>query len=450
MFMFQKPQAKRLATQSTAQSAARNTLEVRKPFRRLTVTCLVLLLSLALSLTPAADSLSHTLGGNPGLLSAVTSAGKETARATSPACCADLFPAPTNGAVQTSASAHVLIEADSGVVLEQKDADKRLPMASTTKIMTALVALETLPTDTAVKIPREAVGVEGSSIYLTEDETLTLEELLYALLLESANDAAVAIAVTVGGSVEGFADMMNRRAEALGLTDTHFTNPHGLDDPDHYTTARELGLIAREALRLSAFREIVSTHKKTIPLHGNEGVRLLINHNKLLWQYEGCIGVKTGFTKKTGRCLVSAAERDGVTLIAVTLDAPDDWQDHTALLSHGFSLCESVSLAAPGEFSLPLWVETGDKEYVMLSNPEGLTVTLPRSRGELICTVELPRFAFAPILSGQVPGQIVFSIRKDGKRVVLGAVPLEAQYNVNGIVYQRSFRERMTDWFYRR
>ena len=205
-----------------------------------------------------------------------------------------------------SARGAVLMEAESGDVVFGQNENARLPMASTTKIMTALVALEQLPLDTVVTVTRESVGVEGSSIYLVEGEVLTLEQLLYALLLESANDAAAAIAVAVAGSVEDFAVLMNEKAAELGLADTHFVNPHGLDHEDHYTTARELALIAKEALNNPAFREICSSRRKTIPLHGDEGVRVLINHNKLLTSYEGCIGVKTGFTTKTVLRIYSA------------------------------------------------------------------------------------------------------------------------------------------------
>lgn len=361
-----------------------------------------------------------------------------------------LFPAPTEGAVKTSAHAHILMEAESGCVLDEKRADERLPMASTTKIMTALVAISALPCDTVLRIPREAVGIEGSSVYLTEGEELTLEQLLYALLLESANDAAVAIALKVGGSVEGFADMMNQKAQEMGLKDTHFCNPHGLDDPDHYTTARELALIAKEALKEPTLRTIISTVKKTIPLRSTEGVRLLINHNRMLRQYDGCIGIKTGYTKRTGRCLVSAAERDGVTLIAVTLGAPDDWRDHTALLDHGFSLLESRTLALPGAYRLPLWVETGDKEYVMVSNTDGLTVTLPKGTPQVSVTTELPRFLFAAVGAGVSVGQIVFSIEGEGGRISIGTVPLRTEYAVQKIEYKHRFGAWLRDHMSRR
>ena len=243
-----------------------------------------------------------------------------------------------------SAESAVLIEAQSGNVIYSKNTDQRLPMASTTKIITALTALSQAHPDTVITANADAVGVEGSSIYLVEGEALTLEQLLYALLLESANDAAVAIAIGVSGSVEAFAEQMNLLADVLGLQDTHFVNPHGLDHEDHYTTASELAKLTRYALQNELIREIVGTRKTTIPHPGEVGTRLLVNHNKLLRLYEDCIGVKTGFTKRSGRCLVSAAERDGVTLIAVTLNAPNDWNDHTAMLDYGFAKYESVLL----------------------------------------------------------------------------------------------------------
>ena len=347
-----------------------------------------------------------------------------------------------------SARGAVLLEAESGAVVFAQNKDARLPMASTTKIMTALVALEILPLDTPVKITAESVGVEGSSIYLVEGEILSLEHLLYALLLESANDAAVAIAVAVAGSVEEFAVLMNAKAEELGLTNTHFVNPHGLDDPEHYTTAYELALIAREALADPTFREICSTRRKTIPLHGDEGVRLLINHNKLLQAYEGCIGVKTGFTKKTGRCLVSAAEREGVTLIAVTLNAPDDWRDHTAMLDYGFGRYQALFLGGEEFFTAPLWVISGNRDYTMVECRDTLTVTLRRDHGPIICVVELPRFEFAPIQNSQIVGRLCFyEERPNRERHVLGEIPLYAAYAVEETAPPMTLWERIWELF---
>ena len=350
-----------------------------------------------------------------------------------------------------SARGAVLMEAESGDVVFGQNENARLPMASTTKIMTALVALESLPVETVVKITAPSVGVEGSSIYLTEGETLTLEQLLYALLLESANDAATAIAMAVAGSVEAFAEKMNQRAASLGLKDTHFVNPHGLDHEEHYTTAYELAVITRAALQNETFRAICATKRKTIPLRGEEGIRLLLNHNKLLDSYEGCIGVKTGFTKKTGRCLVSAAEREGITLIAVTLNAPDDWRDHTAMLDYGFDLYETIPLCEAGAFSAPLWLISGWQEYVMVENTDALAVTLRRDHGPIRCVVELPRFAFAPVSAGETVGCLrFFEEARDGTERELGTVPLKAAYGVEAVTYPQGLWERLLALFHKK
>ena len=313
-----------------------------------------------------------------------------------------------------SAKSAVLIEAQNGCVVYGRNEGLRLPMASTTKIMTALVALELATPNTQISVDALAVGVEGSSIYLTEGETLTLEQLLYALLLESANDAAVAIAIGLSGSVEAFASSMNEKASALGLTATHFENPHGLDGEEHYTTAYELAVIAQALLENELLRTIVSTRKTTIPHAGTDGMRLLVNHNKLLRLYDGCIGVKTGFTKKSGRCLVSAAERDGVTLIAVTLDAPDDWNDHSALFDYGFTRFESVTLCKESELLYTMPLTGGIEEAVTLCNSEALRLTLPVGHGKITHTVEADRFAYAPISAGEILGKAVFYCDTDG------------------------------------
>ncbi len=345
-----------------------------------------------------------------------------------------------------SARGAVLMEATSGTIIFGQNENARLSMASTTKIMTALVALEQMPTDAVITVTEASVGVEGSSIYLTAGESLTLEDLLYALLLESANDAAETIAVAVAGDVPSFAALMNEKAAELGLTDTHFVNPHGLDAEDHYTTAKELALLTRSALKNADFRRICSTERHTIPLHNTEGVRLLLNHNKLLKTYDGCIGVKTGFTKKTGRCLVSAAEREGVTLIAVTLGAPDDWRDHTAMLDYGFTLYRSVSLCEPGLYAAPLPLIGGEQEYVMVENTDALSAVLPCDHGRILCVVERRRFDFAPVRQGDMMGRLLFYEEcPDGKRQFLGEVPLYASYNVEAVRYKRGLWERLRD-----
>ena len=339
-----------------------------------------------------------------------------------------VFAEPSPLPPSVSARSAVLIEAESGNVVYSKNAHEILPMASTTKIMTALVALELAPPDTVITVDPAAVGVEGSSVYLTEGEQLTLEQLLYALMLESANDAATAIAIGLSGSVEHFADAMNRKASELGLLTTHFSNPHGLDDEGHFTSALELARITREALKNELLRTIVSTRKTTIPHAGIDTNRLLVNHNKMLRIYDGCIGVKTGFTKKSGRCLVSAAERDGVVLIAVTLDAPDDWRDHAAMLDYGFTQYESVILCEAESVRVTLPLTGGTQESILLCNKTALHATLPVTHGEITYTVEVPHFAYAPVRGGDSVGRIVFQCDTDGDGTaeIIGACELVA------------------------
>ena len=312
-----------------------------------------------------------------------------------------------------SAASAILIHAQSGECIAAYNADTRCGMASTTKIMTAIVAIENGDLDQKVRIPDAAIGIEGSSLYLKHDEQLTLRELLYGLMLQSANDAAEAIAILVGGSIEGFAAMMNQKALELGLIHTHFTNPHGLADADHYTTARELALLSAYALQNPVFREICSTQKTTIP--STEGVRWLINHNKMLSMYKGTYGVKTGFTKATGRCLVTAAEQNGVSLIAVTLNAPNDWSDHAALLDYGFARYESVTLAKAGDFACRVPLIGGDAESVPLHVKEDICAVLPKTRGSIVERIEVNRLRFAPVYAGDRIGRIVYIL--DGEEI---------------------------------
>lgn len=340
-----------------------------------------------------------------------------------------------------SAQSAVLIEGGSGDTVYSKNADMPLPMASTTKIMTALVAAELAPLSTPITVDVAAVGVEGSSVYLTAGEVLSLEQLLYALMLESANDAAVAIAIGLCGSVEQFAVQMNHKAQALGLQHTHFVNPHGLDDENHYTTARELAKIAQALLQNTELRAIVSTRKTTIPHAESEGGRLLVNHNKMLRLYEGCAGVKTGFTKKSGRCLVSAAERDGVLMIAVTLNAPDDWNDHTAMLDYGFTQYRSVTLCEKEEYRISIAAVGGAETEVTVCNPDALRIVLPASHEPITQTVEIARFVYAPIANGEILGKVVFrcDADRDGSLEVVGEAALIACSAVEKQVVKKSF-----------
>ena len=342
-----------------------------------------------------------------------------------------------------SAKSAILMSGETGAVYYEKHADERMGPASTTKLMTAFVAMKHASPDQIITVSKEATGIEGSSVYLTEGERLTLRELLYALLLSSANDAAVAIAIAVGGSVEAFCELMNREAEEMGLKNTHFQNPHGLAHEEHYTSARDLGIIAAKVLKVPLLREIVSTYKTTISFNGEKDMRLLVNHNKLLRTYGGAIGMKTGFTKKTGRTLVSAAERDGLLLIAVTLNAPDDWRDHAAMLDYGFAAYEAVTFAVAGSFCFQLPVTGGERETVTLTNSEPLKMILPKARGEASYQVLTSgRFAYAPVTAEDPFGSVIITC--EGQSV---SSELIFSHNVRAKAYKKNLGERLSDFF---
>lgn len=328
-------------------------------------------------------------------------------------------PLDLTGGFGADAECAFLFEPESGAVLLAQNADRRHGMASTTKIMTAVVALEILPEDRVVTIGKEMTGIEGSSVYLTEGERLTVRELLYALLLESGNDAAVALAIAAAGSVERFAALMNCKAAFLGLQSTHFVNPHGLPDGEHYTTARELGLIAAYALRNGTFRQIVSTFQTRIPYRDIPDGRSLTNHNPILNRYEGLIGVKTGWTPADGKCFVSAAERDGMTLVAVTLGDTGLARTHTLLLNHGFASFAQANPNVPSALFLPL--VGGEKEFVAVRAEDVPRFCLPKN-AVILPRIEAPAFLYAGVREGECVGRIVFLW--EGKEI--GQCPLVA------------------------
>ena len=319
---------------------------------------------------------------------------------------------PVNaGAV--SAEKAILVDAATGRVLFEKNADSRSLIASTTKIMTALVVCEQCNVLDRMRIPKEAVGIEGSSMYLQEGEVLTVQDLLYGLMLRSGNDAAVALAIYCGGTVEGFAEMMNDKARVLGMTGTHFVNPNGLDAPEHYSTARDLAILASYAMDNPIFYKTVSTKNVTI------GNRSLKNHNKLLWMVEGADGVKTGFTKAAGRILVSSASRQGRRLICVTINAPDDWNDHSALLEEGFGAFQVQRIVNAGDVVGNVEIAGGQAGYAQLLAAADFDYAVtPGEETELVLTG--PGFVYAPVVSGAKAGFAHVCI--DGKSV--GKIPL--------------------------
>lgn len=243
-------------------------------------------------------------------------------------------------AVEVSAAAAVLMDADSGRLLYEKNGEKRMLIASTTKLMTALVALEQGGLQQEITVTGGHMA-EGSSMYLRPGEKLTLETLLYGLLLCSGNDAALAVTECMGGAVP-FVARMNEKAAELGMENTHFANPNGLDDEAHYSTAEDMAKLAAAAMDDPVLRRVASTRTARI------GGRTLTNHNKLLSRVEGCVGLKTGYTRAAGRTLVSCAERDGVRLVAVTLQDGDDWNDHASLYEQGFRVLRPVKAVERG------------------------------------------------------------------------------------------------------
>ncbi len=312
-----------------------------------------------------------------------------------------------------SAQKAILLDGETGRVLYEKAADSRSLIASCTKIMTALVVSEQCNVLDRVKIPKEAVGIEGSSMYLKEGEILTVQELLYGLMLHSGNDAAVALAIYCGGTVEGFAGMMNDKAHRLGLTGSHFENPHGLDSPNHYSTARDLAVLTAYAMKNPIFAQTVSTKNVRV------GERTLTNHNKLLWRVEGADGVKTGYTKAAGRILVSSATRDGRRLICVTINDGNDWADHAALLEEGFSRYSVRTVVRAGDTLGSIGVLGGQAGNVTLVAGEDFQFSLAQDEQPHI-VLGGTGFVYAPVVQGQAAGDAFVCIGEE----VIGKVPL--------------------------
>lgn len=306
---------------------------------------------------------------------------------------------PARAELAVSAKAAILMHADSGRVLYEKNADEHMLIASTTKIMTAIVVLEHCELDDLVEVDSRSAGIEGSSMYLKAGESYTVEDLLYGLLLVSGNDAASALALHVADSMEEFAELMTAKAAELGMTESSFKNAHGLDEEGHYSTARDMAKLAAYCMGNEDFARIAGTVSHTV------GEQTLVNHNRLLREYDGCLGLKTGYTMAAGRTLVTCAERDGARYVCVTLNDPDDWDDHKALYDWAFAnysfaevipagLSYEVPLISGAEMTAP--AETEGAAYALIQNGESYDMEL-----------ELPAFAFAPISEGERAGRAV-------------------------------------------
>lgn len=303
-------------------------------------------------------------------------------------------------AVDVSAKSAILYEASTGKILYQKDIHTQRDIASTTKIMTALVTIENARLDEVVTVKASCTGIEGTSMYLKPGEKLTVNTLLHGLMLQSGNDAAVTLADHVGGSVDKFVSMMNAEAQRLGLSNTRFQNPNGLTAQGHYSSALDMAKLAAYAMGKPEFRAIVSAQK-----YQAEG-RYLSNHNRLLRMMDEVDGVKTGFTKAAGRCLVSSAVKDGMRLVAVTLADPNDWDDHIALYHYGFSNFAKRIFIQPGKNLADIPVAGSNGAALPVAAVGELSGIFPSAQADdAKMEILLPRFVYAPVSAGQVIGE---------------------------------------------
>lgn len=329
--------------------------------------------------------------------------------------------------IGVSAQSAVLMCVNTGEVLFSKNENKQLSMASTTKIMTSLLALEAATPDREIVVTREMVSVEGTSMGLVEGDSVSLIELVYGMMLQSGNDAANTVAYVLGGSPAEFSLLMNKRADQIGMSNTNFVTASGLDDKNHYSTAYDMALLAAECIKNPEFRQI-SSQKTARLTYGNPPyARTLTNHNRLLWKYSDAIGIKTGFTKKSGRCLVSAAERDGITLVAVTLNAGNDWNDHISMFEYGFSKCKPIYIDFDlSKFSLK--VAGGNKTEVPVKLSKECVFL---SDKQYSCTLLLKPFEYAPVEHGKIVGTVI--VMSESK--IIDEIPVITDGDVSIKVY---------------
>ena len=341
-----------------------------------------------------------------------------------------------------AAKGAVLIDGASGRVLFGQNENEQFPMASTTKVMTTLLALENSALDEQVTAGRNAAGVTGTSLYLSQGETLSMEHMLYGLMLRSGNDAAVAVAEHIAGSVPAFAAMMNARAAELNA-DAHFVNPHGLDAEGHKTSALGLARIMREAMKNPVFRAITGTKRKVIPWVGNEYSRVLENKNKLLTTYEGATGGKTGFTNGAGRCLVFSAERDDMELIGAVLNCPTWFDTATVMLDYGFENFRMEKGFDAGETVRAIPVINGEAAAVNARAEDGLRAAVPVG-GAVDVVITLPESLDAPVHAGDILGTA--AIKSGGD--VIAQCDLVAADDVELVSLRQAFTRLLRNWFW--
>ncbi|WP_139203344.1 D-alanyl-D-alanine carboxypeptidase family protein [Thermoflavimicrobium dichotomicum] len=343
-----------------------------------------------------------------------------------------------------SAQSAVLMDVASERVLFGKEAQKPMKVASLTKIMTAILAIEKGKLDELVTISPRAVGIEGSSVYLKQGEKVRLRDLLYGLMLRSGNDAAVAIAEHIGGSVEGFVYLMNEKATYLGLQHTHFMNPHGLDHPDHYSTAYDLAKLTAYALKNPVFQEIVKTKSITLSSPWETGRQTFFNKNKLLRMYPWADGVKTGFTKQAGRTLVTSATKDGHQLVAVTLNDPNDWYDSIKLFEYGYEHYDLVSIVKREQL---IWQKPdhkrGEKEFDLVAGEEFRYPLTAEEKKEKRVKIE-PLISY-PLKMIQEENMPVGSARIYLDNQLIGAIPLVTKSPARSTFFSK-WKEIIFSW----
>jgi len=308
----------------------------------------------------------------------------------------------------------ILIDGTSGRVLYEDNGYQKCGMASTTKIMTAIIALENSKPNEIVTISNNSANTEGSSLYLMPNEKIKMGDLLYGLMLNSGNDAAVAIAEHISGNVDKFAELMNKKANEIGMTSSSFANPHGLDNINHYSTAYDMALLTKYALQNDKFKEIVGTESIIIEKSEKNQFRYLKNHNKLLDMYPLCIGVKTGFTKKCGRCLVSACKKDDMLFIAVSLNDPNDWDDHIKLYDNAFNNYKSYTIIGKNDYVCSSKVNSCNDDIVKLYAKDDIKLVLTNNEyKDIKLEYDYETTVTAPIYKGQKIGELKIKLKDD-------------------------------------
>ncbi len=325
-----------------------------------------------------------------------------------------------------SAKSAVVICADTYEVVYSKNMNEQLSMASTTKIMTAILALEQGAVDELQTVTDEMIAVEGSSIGLLDGDEISLKTLVKGMLLESGNDAANAVAHIIGGDISAFVAIMNNKAKEIGMYSTSFETPSGLDGENHYSTAFDMAVLGAYAIKNPEFRSICQDESDVV-YYGNPPYRRVFkNHNKLLDLYDGAFGIKTGFTKKSGRCLVSAVCKDGKTLVAVTLNAPDDWNDHIKMYDYAFERVNSFQLTED-LCDIKLKIVGGTKDTINIEPLSVLEYTTMADKFEFIDKIYIKQFEYAPVYKGDVVGKIEFYY----DNLKIGEVPICAAETVS-------------------